>query len=197
MFLCQPPAILPHLCCAHRAVGAAVTCRSGLCVDACNLFERRTKRSIDCRPTLALPRQETRRRRKKRIRGVANHIMHTMPHYRCLLRSTRAALGDSADSSRGGKLHANNRIFANRRVGRLPHIGLVRAPPTGLFEFAHVVDGGHQGKRQLLYPACLVCSPRWSSSHCDAHIARLSGFCDMSTAAVFRNGLGCRIPATS
>jgi hypothetical protein len=102
-------------------------------------------------------------------------------------RSTSAASGDSAGSSRREKLHANNRISANRCVGRLSYIGLGRAPPTGLFEIAHVV-GGHRGKRQLLYPACLVCSPIWSSNHCNAHIRRLPGSHGMSIAAVFRNG---------
>jgi hypothetical protein len=107
----------------------------------------------------------------------------------------RAVLGDSADSSRGEKLRANNQMSANRCVGRLLHIGLGRARLTGLFEFGLVVDGGDEGKRRHLYPAHLVWAPRWRSGRCDAQIARSSGSDDMSGTAVSRNGLGSRILA--
>jgi hypothetical protein len=53
----------------------------------------------------------------------------------------RAVLRDLAEPSLGEKLRANNQISANRRVGRLLHIGLGRARLTGLFECGLVVDG--------------------------------------------------------
>jgi hypothetical protein len=74
--------------------------------------------------------------------------------------STRATLGDLAESSRGRQLHASRRILTNRGVRMLPHICPVRARLTGLFEFALVVDDGAQGNRQHLYPICLVCPPK-------------------------------------
>ena len=109
----------------------------------------------------------------------------------------RAVLRDLAEPSLGEKLRANNQISANRRVGRLLHIGLGRARLTGLFECGLVVDGGDEGKRRHLYPAYLVCPPRWRSGRCDSQIARSSGFGDMSAPAVSRNGLGSRILAIS
>jgi hypothetical protein len=79
----------------------------------------------------------------------------------------------------------------------LPRIRRGRARLTGLIEFAHVVDGGAQQNRQRLYPACLVCRPRWDGDRTDTRIARLSDSGDMSTATISRKGLGRRVPATS